>query len=56
MPLLNQGDVLMYGHFHKPIAKLKDGIIIFNPSSISLPSRCEEVMSVYENNELKIFH
>ncbi len=55
MPLLNQGDVLMYGHFHKPIAKLKDGIIIFNPSSISLPKAGVKSYGVYENNELKIF-
>lgn len=54
MPLLNKGDILMYGHFHKPIAKEKDGVIIFNPSSISLPKVGVKSYGVYENNKLKI--
>ncbi len=55
MPLLNEGDILMYGHFHKPIAKQKDGIIIFNPSSISLPKEGVKSYGIYENGELKIY-
>ena len=55
MPLLNQGDIFMYGHFHKPVAKLIDGIVIFNPSSISLPKAGVKSYGVYENDELKIF-
>lgn len=31
------GDVLVYGHFHTGFVKEKDGIIIANPSSASLP-------------------
>ncbi|MFR7591930.1 MAG: phosphodiesterase [Longibaculum sp.] len=54
MPLLNEGDILMYGHFHKPIAKQKDGVIIFNPSSISLPKEGVKSYGIYENGELKI--
>ena len=55
MPMLNKGDVLMYGHFHKPIAYQKNDITIFNPSSISLPKEGEKSFGVYENHELKIF-
>jgi putative phosphoesterase len=55
MPLLNEGDILMYGHFHKPIAKQKNGIVIFNPSSISLPKEGEKSFGIYENHELSIY-
>lgn len=55
MPLLNEGDIFMYGHFHKPIAMKKDGVIIFNPSSISLPKQGGKSYGVYENDELKIY-
>lgn len=55
MPKLNVGDVLMYGHFHKPIAKKKDGIVIFNPSSLSLPKEGVKSYGVYEDNKLSIF-
>lgn len=54
MPMLNEGDILMYGHFHKPIAKKENGIVIFNPSSISLPKAGGKSFGIYENNELKI--
>lgn len=55
MPLLNEGDILMYGHFHKPIVKQKNGIVIFNPSSISLPKEGEKSFGIYENHELSIY-
>lgn len=55
LPLLQEGDILMYGHFHKPIIKKEKGIVIFNPSSISLPKVGEKSYGVYENHELKIF-
>jgi len=55
MPLLNKGDILMYGHFHVPIAKEKEGIYIFNPSSISLPKKGVKSYGVYENHTLTIF-
>lgn len=54
MPSLNNGDIFMYGHFHKSMACEKDGIILFNPSSISLPKAGEKSFGVYENHELKI--
>ncbi len=33
----NCGDVLVYGHFHTAFIEEKDGIVIANPSSASLP-------------------
>ena len=54
LPMLQQGDVFMYGHFHKPALKKENGIIFFNPSSISLPKAGEKSFGIYENGELKI--
>lgn len=54
-PLLNQGDILIYGHFHKPIAKKVGGIYILNPSSISLPKEGTNSFGIYENHEFKIY-
>lgn len=53
-PLLNEGDILMYGHFHVPILK-KEDIVIFNPSSISLPKAGVKSYGVYEDGSLSIF-
>lgn len=55
LPLLNKGDVLMYGHFHKPVAKKENDLYIFNPSSISLPKAGVKSFGVYENHKLSIF-
>lgn len=54
LPMLHQGDVFLYGHFHKPVAKKENGIVFFNPSSISLPKAGEKSFGICENNELKI--
>ncbi|MFV0394830.1 MAG: phosphodiesterase [Coprobacillaceae bacterium] len=54
MPKLNKGDILAYGHFHKPIAKKENGIYIINPSSISLPKEGINSYGVYENNMFSI--
>lgn len=54
LPLIQKGDVLMYGHFHKPIAKQANDIYIFNPSSIALPKEGVKSFGIYENHELKI--
>lgn len=37
IPKLNDGDVLIYGHTHVPVAVKKDNIFVINPGSISLP-------------------
>lgn len=55
MPLLNEGDIFMYGHFHKPVAVKKDGITLFNPSSISLPKAGVKSYGVYCDDKLSIY-
>ena len=36
-PALNNGDVLLYGHFHVPACEEKDSYIYMNPGSVSIP-------------------
>ena len=55
LPFISKGDVFMHGHFHKPVLKEKDGVIIYNPSSISLPKESVKSYGVYENHELSIY-
>lgn len=55
MPILNKGDILMYGHYHKPIMEKETGIVVFNPSSISLPKEGVKSYGVYENHKLSHF-
>lgn len=55
MPMLNKGDVLMYGHFHVPILEIKEGIVIFNPSSIALPKEGVKSYGIYENHILSLY-
>ncbi len=45
LPLLNAGDVFCFGHTHIPLIERRDGIILFNPGSISIP-RNEHAPSV----------
>lgn len=54
LPLLNDNDILVYGHFHKPIAKKTNRIYIFNPSSISLPKEGINSYGIYERDCLYI--
>ncbi|MGL5963178.1 MAG: metallophosphoesterase family protein, partial [Fusobacteriaceae bacterium] len=37
LPPLQKGDILIHGHTHIPIIESKDGVIVMNPGSISLP-------------------
>ncbi len=39
LPNITDGDALIYGHTHIPLAEKKDGIYILNPGSISLPKQ-----------------
>ena len=36
-PLLNKGDILLYGHFHVPVCHEYDNFTHINPGSLSLP-------------------
>ena len=37
LPPLQKGDALLYGHIHVPKCYEKDGILILNPGSVSIP-------------------
>ncbi len=37
LPPLSEGDVLIHGHTHIPVAKKQEDIFIVNPGSVSLP-------------------
>lgn len=54
IPLLNNNDILVYGHYHVPIAKKVNNIYILNPSSISLPKAGNNSYGIYENNVFSI--
>lgn len=54
LPPLQENDVLIYGHYHVPIAKKINGIYILNPSSISLPKAKTNSYGIYEDNQFKI--
>lgn len=36
-PELKAGDVIAHGHTHIPVAKLQDGVTVFNPGSMTFP-------------------
>ncbi len=48
LPDIEKGTVLMYGHFHVPLAKKENDIYICNPSSISLPKEGTNSYGVLE--------
>lgn len=50
LPNLNNGDVFVYGHIHKQVAKKENNVYIINPSSISLPKEGNNSYGIYENN------
>ena len=54
MPNLNSGDIFVYGHIHKQVMKIENGIYIINPSSISLPKEGNNSYGIYENDEFMI--
>lgn len=54
LPNLNAGDIFVYGHIHKQVAKYQNGIYIINPSSISLPKEGNNSYGIYESNEFLI--
>lgn len=54
LPDIKQGTVLVYGHYHKPIAKKHNGIYILNPSSISLPKEGVNSYGIYEHDTFVI--
>ena len=53
-PNIHSGDVLIYGHFHVPITKVKEGIFILNPNSVSLPKEGRNSFGFYEDRKFSI--
>lgn len=51
-PLINK-DILCHGHTHIPLAEEKNGIIIFNPGSITFPKENnKKSYGLYKENQL----
>ncbi|HAS6906850.1 TPA: phosphodiesterase [Vibrio parahaemolyticus] len=36
-PPLREGDIIAHGHTHVPVAEMKEGVVIFNPGSMTFP-------------------
>lgn len=56
LPNIEKGDILVHGHTHIPVAeKMENGIIIFNPGSITIPKENNpNSYGVLEGNMLKV--
>ncbi|RXI40020.1 phosphodiesterase [Clostridium tetani] len=55
LPTISNGDVLIYGHTHVPIAEKINNIFIVNPGSITFPKEnTPHCYGVLENNTFKI--
>lgn len=49
----NVGNALIYGHFHTSFVTVKDGVVIANPGSVSLPKNGTEAgYIIVENGEI----
>ncbi|MCG8533031.1 MAG: phosphodiesterase [Desulfovibrionales bacterium] len=55
LPILSRGDLFCSGHTHIPMIEEKDGTILFNPGSVTLPKGGHQpTVGWYENNRLWI--
>ncbi len=51
-PLLNKGDILLYGHFHVPVVREYENFVHINPGSLSLPKEeSPNSYMIFENKE-----
>lgn len=56
LPVLNQGDVFLYGHTHLWEIEEKEGVIQCNPGSISLPKEGRPATyALYESRKLEVY-
>ena len=52
---VERGDILMFGHTHVPVLKREDGVVYFNPGSVSFPKRGSPAsFGVFESNRLEL--
>ncbi|NOH16131.1 phosphodiesterase [Clostridium cochlearium] len=55
LPNINDGDVLIYGHTHVPLAEKLNNIFIINPGSITFPKEnTPNCYGILEDNTFKI--
>jgi putative phosphoesterase len=48
-PRLNPGDAFLFGHIHVPVCEERDGILILNPGSVSIPKEdSPHIFMLYE--------
>lgn len=67
LPPMEDGSVFLYGHTHIPVIKEENGIVIFNPGSVSIPKGgypasygeydkgCLKVLSLEDGSEIFSF-
>lgn len=56
LPQLQPGDVFLYGHTHLWVVKEKDGLLICNPGSISLPKENRPpTYAIYEDRHITVY-
>lgn len=52
---VQRGDILMFGHTHVPVLKRDDGVIYFNPGSVSFPKNGSPASyGVFEGSRLEV--
>lgn len=55
LPVLSEGDILIHGHTHIPVAEKLDNIYLLNPGSITLPKENNpNSYGVIENKVFKV--
>lgn len=55
LPPLQNGDIFVHGHFHVPMLRKKDGMVIVNPNSVSLPKQGVASYAIYENHRIALY-
>lgn len=55
LPPLCEGDILIYGHTHIPVAEKHENIFMLNPGSITFPKEnFPKSYGIFENNSFKV--
>ncbi len=55
IPTIQKGSILAYGHFHVPLLEEKNGIILLNPGSVSIPKENSNHSYAIIDNDIKIY-
>lgn len=54
-PALRDGDILAHGHTHIPVAEEQNGVVIFNPGSVTIPRNGYSAsFGLLSNNRLQV--